>query len=334
MNLHGKNNNNVIFIKWFPYDKRNEAISEAIRADCYFIFYFKKRSIWNASLRYLLQFVKSIFLFITIRPKIIFVTNPPIFAVLCAAIYCSISKANFIIDSHAGAFKGKWAFFSKIHEFVSRKALLAITTNAFHDNIYQKWGVDSYIISDTVTDYPVVNIKQLRGFFNIVFISSFAPDEPFREVLRAASELRTEIPGLFFYVTGNPRNADPGLLKNIPDNLILTGFLPDQDYFDLLHSADAIMVLCAHDNTMQQGAYEAVSVQKPMILSDWSALRSIYTSGTVFVKNNAESIAEGVKKTIHNHQDLKIQMIQLKEKRKIIWDNNCAYLNQLINDIQ
>lgn len=334
MNQDNRKNHKVIFIKWFPYDKRNEAIAEAIGADCYFISYFKKRSLWNAPPRYLLQFIKSFYLFMKIKPKIIFVTNPPVFAVLCVALYCSISKSHFVIDSHTGAFIGKWAFFVKIHKHVARKALLAITTNSFYDSIYRKWGVRSYIISDIVSDYPVGNTRELQGAFNIVFICSFAPDEPIAEVIKAAAGLQSEVPDVIFYVTGNPQNADPELLRNIPDNIMLTGFLPDQDYFDLLHSADAIMVLCAHDNTMQQGAYEAVSASKPMILSDWSALRSIYPSGAVFVKNNAQSIQEGIKETIEKHHDLKIQMIQLKEERKVIWKNTCSYLHQLITELK
>ena len=52
----------MIFLKWFPYDKRNEAISSAIGAKCFFIYALRKRSKLNAPIRYIMQLIKQVLL--------------------------------------------------------------------------------------------------------------------------------------------------------------------------------------------------------------------------------------------------------------------------------
>lgn len=319
--------NKILFLKWFPYDKRNEAISSAIGASCYFVYSLNKRTLWNAPIRYFLQFFKTLSLLYQEKPDVILVTNPPIFASFPVALYCFTNKKRFVIDSHTGAFAKKWKFVEFMHKFLSKKALLTVATNPALEISYKNWGAKTFILGDLVFDIPKKNSLNLSGNFNIVVICSYDPDEPIKEILKTACEL----PNANFYLTGNHKRLSSKILELKPDNIKFTGFLPDQEYFDLLHACDAIMVLVNQDNTMQQGAYEAVSIRKPMILSNWKILKDTYKLGTVFVNNEQDSIKNGILKMIENYDLYKEQMHILFEERKKIWDQNCKALIGLIN---
>ena len=143
------------FIRWFPYDKRNEAIALGVGAECFFINVLKTRKVWNAPIRYLLSFFYTIMVLIRHKPKIIFVTNPPIFAAIPVALFSAVYGARFIIDSHSGAFDNKWRLFEPIHRYLSCSALLNMVTNENHRRIYTSWGAKSFILSDLVQHIPI-----------------------------------------------------------------------------------------------------------------------------------------------------------------------------------
>lgn len=316
---------NILFLKWFPYDKRNEAISAAIGADCRFITSRLRRNTWTAPLRYLIQFGKTLALLFRERPATVFVTNPPIFAAATVALYCLFAGGRYIIDSHTGAFAGKWRFVAFLHRFLARRALLTIVTNGEFERIYRDWGAEVFLLADLVLDIPRTGTPRLSDRFNITVICSFDPDEPVAEILEAAGGC----PDVTFYITGNPQRAPRSVRETRAENIVLTGFLPDADYFDLLHACDAIMVLVNRDNTMQQGAYEAVSLQKPMILSDWGLLRDTYGDGAVYVGNDAQSIRDGVARLRESYEFLRERIRFVYRERKEIWDRKCSYLRTL-----
>ncbi|MCD4812023.1 hypothetical protein K8R14_05540 [bacterium] len=324
------NKKKILFIKWFPYDKRNEAIASSIGAKCFFVHSLKYRNKWNALLRYAFQFIKTLLILLKEKPKTIFVTNPPIFATATIAIFCGTYKADYIIDSHTGAFEPKWDFVKFLHKYLSRKAKISIITNNIYEKIYQNWGAKTFILSDLVVDIPKSDLKRkisMSEKFNIIVISSFAPDEPIEEILAAANQLSN----VTFYVTGNFMQCKKELRDKKPKNVFFTGFLPDQEYFDLLHDCHSIMVLVDKDNTMQQGAYESLSVKKPMILSNWRVLREIYNKGTVFVENNEDSIKKGITLMIDQYNNYLKEIDTLYEERKNVWIGKCKFLMTLIN---
>jgi len=57
------------------------------------------------------------------------------------------------------------------------------------------------------------------------------------------------------------------------DNLTLTAFIDDNAYVTLLYSCDLIVDLTTREDCLVCGAYESVSAEKPLLLSDTTALR-------------------------------------------------------------
>ncbi len=130
----------------------------------------------------------------------------------------------------------------------------------------------------------------------VVFPASYGEDEPLEAVLDACRQLPG---GVHVYITGNYRKHDPGLPARAPGNVTFTGFLSEQDYVNLLFSADAVLALTTAQCTMLCACYEALAAGKALITSDSSVLRE-YFDRAIFVQNTPESIAQGIREFAEN----------------------------------
>ena len=96
-------------------------------------------------------------------------------------------------------------------------------------------------------------------------------------------------------------------------------FMPNEAYQNMLRTVDAVIVLTDKEYCLVCGGYEAVSAEKPLILSDTNALREYFSSGTVFTANNAEAIVASIRQAIENRDVLKKEIRKLKTIRNIEW---------------
>jgi len=222
---------------------------------------------------------------------VVFVQNPPIFAVLTVYLYAKLTGAKYVIDSHSGALLASWWGWSlPLHKFLSQRALTTMVTNNHLAQMVRAWTEKVFILADIPADFPPGRPYAMQGAFNIAVINTFSPDEPIGNVLAAAATM----PDVHFYITGDPIRAKRTFLEQHPPNVHFTGFLPDEDYIGLLTSAHCVLVLTTDDHTMQRGACEAVWLAKPIITSDWAVLRTHFHKGTIFVDNSIEGIGVGI----------------------------------------
>ena len=195
-----------------------------------------------------------------------------------------------------------------------RLASFNIVTNKELQNYFiQKYHINALILEDPMPDFSglLLTIKEDVGFkivqkdtFNIAVVSSFAYDEPLQVIFDAASQL----PDIQFYITGDKTKIDKKFLDQKLDNVIMTGLLDYSIYLDLLQKVDAIIDLTTDDKTMLSGAYEAVSLEQPLIISDWMPLRRSFHKGTIHVKNSPKDIREAIKIARIKKEELSSQM--------------------------
>jgi hypothetical protein len=76
--------------------------------------------------------------------------------------------------------------------------------------------------------------------------------------------------------------------------MTLTGFLDEQDYWELLASSDAVMDLTTLADCLVCGAYEAIAVNRPMILSNNAASAATFAGFGEFADNTPDGIAQAV----------------------------------------
>jgi glycosyltransferase involved in cell wall biosynthesis len=317
----------IAFIAWTHYQRRTELIAQHLGATLHFICYGQEGKVFQAPLRYMVQAWRTWCVLCQERPDIVFVQNPPIFSVLLCSFYVCLYHSQYVIDSHTGAFlSSNWRWSLPLHRMLSRKALVTIVHNKSQEKIIKDWGCRSYVLIDPVSDYPIGEVFTFHGDFSVVVVSSFKDDEPIDIVFEAACRLN----GVSFYFTGEPDRLDPYLLMRKPGNCHLTGYLPYEQYVGLLRGADAIMVLTTRDQTLLSGAFEAVSLQKPLILSDWPILRDYFTTGTVYVPNTIEGIQEGIQRAQCEQVELQKGIVHLHQQLHDRWKKGYKELRELL----
>jgi len=176
----------------------------------------------------------------------------------------------------------------------------------------RRWGARVEKVQDLALSLDPGGRQTRRERFHIVFVCTYSVDEPVVEVVHAAHLL----PDVEFTFTGDPAYAPAGLRDGLLSNVRLAGFLPDPDYLALLRGADVVLVLTREDHTMQRGGYEAMSLEKPLITSDWPLLREVFARGTLHVDNSAAAIASAIVRIRTNPESWRREMLALKLERR------------------
>jgi glycosyltransferase involved in cell wall biosynthesis len=233
------------------------------------------------------------------------------------------------VDAHnAGIFplEGRSRILGLLSIIVQRTADMTIVSNdalAFH---VRRMGGRPFVLPDPIPDFPKSPAKKLAGKFNILFICTFASDEPYDEVLAAARLLGNDV---HIYVTGSFRNKGIDI-SSLPLNLTLTGYIPENEYVQMLQSVDGTIDLTTRDNCLVCGAYESIAAGKPMILSRTPALKSYFNKGTLFTDNTAGDICRCIENLLKKKDQLAKDIVELKHQLRREWTQNASRLKALV----
>ena len=318
--------NRWIFIAWAPHGRRSELLAKELQVKLYFIHYLKFQVPYYAPLKYIFQSLRTFQVLFKGRPNVVFVQNPPFFGSLVVYLYCCLAGAKFVIDHHSDAFSSRWKWALPIQKFLARRAITNLVTNQHWAAIVQSWSADVFILPDPFVTLPEGTDVVVKPGFNVVFINTFAPDEPIEAVLQSASQL----PDVHFYITGNTRKKPASFFANLPANVTFTGFLPDSHYFGLLRATQAVLALTTRNYTLQGGGCEAVSLGKPLITSDWPYLRELFAKGTIYVPNSSDGIRDGMLIMQQRYKDLEKEIISFRQESRREWDTHFAQLKELV----
>jgi hypothetical protein len=95
------------------------------------------------------QGVETFLVLLKKRPDVIFVQNPPIFAALVVWFYCLFTSANFVTDTHTGAFdRWRWKRFLWLYRFLGRRATMNILHNEPLSRKVVEWDLPAISIGD------------------------------------------------------------------------------------------------------------------------------------------------------------------------------------------
>jgi glycosyltransferase involved in cell wall biosynthesis len=118
----------------------------------------------------------------------------------------------------------------------------------------------------------------------------------------------------------------------VNSNIVFTDFLSDQDYGRLLKESDLICVFTDRDHTMLRGAYEAIYLGKPVVLSSWDILKKNFPIGAVHVSNTVDGISNGIIQAMENIKVLTEEAIALRMSKLSIWNKNKKDILNIINN--
>jgi hypothetical protein len=118
--------------------------------------------------------------------------------------------------------------------------------------------------------------------------------------------------------------------SNLPENIILTGFLSEINYWRLLISVDFIIDLTFRQNCLVCGAYESVALEKTMVLSNTKTLIDHFGKGAVFTENEEASIERNISYAILNYNRLNSDIKVLKKDLIHKWEMDGENLKKLL----
>jgi glycosyltransferase involved in cell wall biosynthesis len=277
--------------------------------------------------KYSVQAVKTLALLIRAKPAVVLVMTPPVTACVPVWLYAKFSGAAYIIDAHSGAFLLQpWKRLLILHRLFSRHARTTIVTGHYLQDIIRSWGASATIVSDVPVRFARPSPIGVRGEHRMTFVSSFQSDEPVDVFLEAARA----VPDVIFYVTGDSSKLPPAVRERLPVNVELSGFLPDGQYRALLDASDAVIALTTLDHTMQRGAYEAVYLGKPVIVSNTALLRRHFARGAVHVENTAPDIARGIRDMLGGLTKYTAEVQTLRQEKLTAWRHTLNHLRALV----
>lgn len=285
-----------VFITWTEQDTRSYSLAHHLGAKNYFVHYLNNNIKLSAPLRYIINIFVTLKLLSKENPDVIFVVNPPVFAVLVVWFYCIFHDCTYIVDTHSAAFTARrWAMFLWLYRFLSKRALINILHNEALEQKVANWGVPTANIGEVMYQMKISETYTFRKDFNVVFISLYSKDEPLKEVIECARKM----PSVDFFITGSIHRAPHNMINESPDNVFFTDFLPNEKYIALLKGSDIVLCLTKNNNTMQNGAYEALILRRPIITSNWPVLRKLYYKGAICINNSSDNIIKAIN-TIKN----------------------------------
>lgn len=266
------------------------------------------------------------------RKRVLLVQNPSLILTTLACALMRLTGTRVIQDLHS--------YFSlHIHEarglrarvyralsrFCIRRATLTIVTNPELQRVVEALGGRALVLQDAIPEFPAFESTAPAVHRRIVFVCTYSADEPVEEVLQAAAALpaNTRI-----YITG--RTPARMRRKRIPSNVVLTGFLPEDEYLALLRAAHAVLVLTTREHTLLCGAYEALAFHKPLILSDTRALRGYFADAAVYVRNDPASIARAIADSFHCSEN---RMADIVNTLKANWQHGFAQLRAEVSHV-
>ena len=268
--------------------------------------------------RYPLAIWKTLATLFAEKPEIIFAQNPSIVLAWLAVMYANLTGKKVVIDAHnAGLFpaEGKYRSLNWLASKLFKWTTVTIVSNDALKSHVEKHGGKSVALPDPIPEIaPPVISPELGGKFNVMFICSWAEDEPYYEVMRAATLLDKSI---YIYMTGKSRGLEAHAGIPVPENVVLTGFVTNERFSELLYGCDAVMALTTREDCLLCGAYEGVSAGKPLLLSDTSALRNYFNQGSVYVDNSAAEIATAITTIATEHAALTREIREMHKQRDI-----------------
>jgi len=315
------------FITWYPYCRRSDAIAEALGGRSHLVHYLAFKRPSQAPVKYVLQTATTLRILARERPDLVLVAAPPVFAALPVWWHARRTGARFVVDAHTGVFADpRWRWLMPLTRKVFVHADAIVVTGERLLERVRSWGARGVVIGDVPVRLGPGRAPASCVGPRVVVVNTFSADEPVGAVLTAARML----PSASFFVTGDTRYADARWLNDRPSNLLFTGFTAEPDYAGLLRAADVVVVLTTQDDTMQRGAYEAMSLGKPLVTSDWGLLRQTFSRGTIHVRNEAAAITEGIGRALANADSLGAEMRSLAVERELVFEARLAELRSVV----
>jgi glycosyltransferase involved in cell wall biosynthesis len=314
---------NIIFVSWLEH-RRTREICSALGIELHVLVTASR-----GLNRYLRLIPRTLRLLWQRRAHTIIVQNPSVVLSILVVLMRRLLSFRVVMDAHNQAvvpYAYDYASVRWATRWLHKQCDHVIVTNKYLANIVVANGGRPLILPDRIPE-PLAddNPIQMRGPFNVVLVATFDHDEPIGEVLDAAAQLGPEFQ---FYVTGNDRNLPSALRAAKPANVTFTGFLSEAQYWSALRGADLVVDLTRIDNCLVCGAYEALAVGTPLVLSSNAASIDLFGGAARFADNSANAIVRAIREAKVSATDLRAQVSSVRERLRATWEESASIVRR------
>ncbi len=326
----------LMVVGWTRRGDRLVELADEIGGEAQVIFTPRLAARPLIALRYLSCATLMIAILVRRRPRIVVVVNPPLWPGVIGWLYARLTGARFLLDSHPGGFGAQGHTveqrFQWLHRFLVERSDGVLVASSPWVDVVESWGGRAQVVHEPLRDRGVGALAGARPRTQnvkrpvVLFVCIFAPDEPVTDVLEAA-RLR---PDCDWWITGDPSRAPAGVLADAGSNVHLTGYLGPQEYDAALGRADVVLALTTEPTSVMRAAFEAVDARRPLVVSDFSAVRDPFPYATT-TANDGESIARAVGGVIENLESARSTAELAHRNHAERWDRQLAGLCSLID---
>jgi hypothetical protein len=253
-----------------------------------------------------------------VRPRILFVQNPSLALTVLASLCRPLFGYFLVVDAHnegVRPFARTGQLVGWLTRWLLRSANTTIVTNIALARDVSDAGGCPLVLPDRLPE-PVLPFKiaARNGTPLVVVIASYQPDEPIEAIMRAAVAL----PDCEFAFTGEASRYRHAEIE-YPSNVRLTGYLADKAFWKLLAQADVICDLTLKPDCLVCGAYEALALAKPMVLSDNPATREIFGPAAILTGSGIEDISRALRTALERRELLEACARETREVYRAHW---------------
>lgn len=319
-----------VFIVWTKYQSRVESlVNEYKDKNKKIKIIYRENPSTSSKIKkikmYISYFLKDIQDLKINKPSNIFIQLPPTASLLAPYIYKILNKNTKIIgDGHNSLFRKPWINRIGTKILINKLDVLIVHNKTVYENIKLTFNEklkivvleDNSILLNEDAELRLKNIASNEGSHIVFFPASFNLDEPIIEFIDAIKVNKN----IKFYMTGNKEKLSRNFginHKELPDNLILTGWLSNSEYEQLLIDCDILVGLTIYDDIQMSVSNEGLSYSKAMVLSKKHTLIDIYKNSAIFTENTSTSISKSINEALQMKKELiENSKIVLEEKNK------------------
>lgn len=322
-------NSNIAWISW-ERQRRSITLSTLLGARYYELNFNLPRV-----LRYLICAFRTFFILLRERDSIVIVQNPSLILAFEAALLKPWFKYRLVIDRHTdiyllGTKQGiTYSLLNKVSDFTLRSAELTLVTNPELARVIKHKKGNPRVVPDPIPplDYVASEDSPREGSFSILFVASWAADEPIDQACLAARAL----PDTRWYVSGQPRRSHPAFTEPTPNNMARTGHLAEDDFYSLMADVDIVIALTTNPATLVCAGHEALALNKPFITGNSTALQHHFQQAALYCDGSEAGLIRAIVSLRENYVHQLELLATFKKSYLIRWSEDFPQLLSAIH---